>query len=275
MATVNTNLRVDKVSQHEVQAPQLEEQRRRLNLDSGDRLDRGRQLARFDFSTFHGPMSPEDQAGVAGLFSSFKGDQAALRNASLELGTQLMSPGAISTNPTTGAVSMSSGLQGASSSAMTMYLTGSGADAQNSATQGFMYMALGGMEAQLGGFAETVKFNTQIVKEMRTEITELQEELTNWPNPDEERHFTWIEVTYDAAGTPTVTEKSGNLNKAEAEALKGKLDSQMSNANDIGALKQFELQKLYQDYTQGVSTLAAIIKSTHDDLMKIVNNMKA
>src|SRR5690606_20490970 len=109
---------------------------------------------------------------------------------------------------------------------------------------------------------------------LRTDIMALQDELKDWPD-GALKEFTWTEVSYDQDGNPTVTEHSGKLTKEQAEGLLDKLNSQLSSANDISELKKFDLQRMYQDYQQGIGTLTAIMKDMHDTAKQMLNNMKA
>ena len=256
-SNVNNNVRVDRVSQ-------------------GVPV-RGRSFANFDFSSFHGPLSDEDRTAVTQLFSSVSGDRAEqMRSLSLELANQLMSPGA-TTMGGDGSVTMSQGLQDASSSAMTFFLAAQGSDSMSNQDQNFMMLAIGGMEATLGGFAATVSNNNQNMKDVRTDATELQEMLTGPPpwGDDEVKSFTYHEVTYDQNGNPTVKEITVDLDKKGAEALLTKLDEQMKTMSDMSEMDKFDMQRLYQDYQTGVNTLASIIKSDDDAKKAILNNIKA
>lgn len=269
--SVNNINQVGRVSQTTgVASPEfVQESRRRIELHTQDVMARGG--SQIDFSSFQSSVSPDDQVAIRSMFESFPPEQqAALQQAAMRLANELMTPGAVSS---TG--SMSSGLQGASTTALTTYLAGAGADAQSNVNQGFMNMALAGMESKLKDFAKGVEANTQIGKELRTTVTEIQDMLTNWPEGTETQEFSWQEVSYDDAGNPTVTDHTADMTKEQFEALRDKLDMQLSNCQDMGELKKFDLQQIYQDYTQAVQTLGNIQKQIHDDAKAILNNMRA
>lgn len=248
---------------------QVQESRRRLELHSQDALVQGG--ARLDLASLQGGLPTEDQATLREMFAGYPEEQQrALQMAAMQLANALMTPGAVSS---TGDIS--SGLKSASTEALTTYLAGAGSDAQSNVNQGFMYMALSGMETKLASFAKGVEANTMIGKELRTTITEIQDIVTNWPEGTKTQEFTWQEVSYDDKGNPTVTTHTKEMTKEEFEALRDKLDMQLTSCQDMGELKKFDLQQLYQDYTQAVQTLGNIQKQIHDDAKAILNNLRA
>ncbi len=52
------------------------------------------------------------------------------------------------------------------------------------------------------------------------------------------------------------------------------LEDQLVRLDDAAQLSQFDLQKVYQDYQQAVSTISEITRQCHDDAMKIINNLR-
>jgi hypothetical protein len=246
------------------------ERRRRLELYTAETLEKYRGTEFRDLTTFTLPLGDDERQGVTRLFASVSAeDRQRLSAASAELGSALLAPGAIGA---TG--EMSSGLRDASSTALATYLLTGGSEEYSRVNQGFMSMALAGIEYQLGGFAARVQENTMLAKDTRTQAAELRDMLSDWPE-GETRSFTWTEVTFDEQGKPTATEHEVTLDRAGAEALLEKLDAQLGSLNDINEMAKFDLQRMHQDYQQGVQTLAAIQKDLHDNLKQVLNNIKS
>jgi hypothetical protein len=53
------------------------------------------------------------------------------------------------------------------------------------------------------------------------------------------------------------------------------LDRLIKSLTDMSEMDKFDLQKIYQDYQLGISTLSNIIKSSSDDQQKLLPNIKA
>lgn len=151
----------------------------------------------------------------------------------------------------------------------------------------FFYMALSGMENELRQCAERVQKPMNLEKELRVLIAELKELA---PSGDEKAEFpkelfdecTAIQEAivamfqtnrYDVALSLSV--KAGEmLGSAEWQGVIGELESWRDTVRDYGELAKYDLQEMYQDYTQAVKTLAGIQKQMYDDAMKILNNFK-
>ena len=259
----------------QVQAPATVEetrgpaQRRRLDLDQGSTFELG---SGADLGGFVSPLDAETQAGIASFYARFQPEQRAqLQAAGADLGAAILG-GASGSGAATGTAS--SALEATTSEAMATYLATTGADSQSQVGQDFMWMAIGGMESYLKGFADKMQNALDLTNDLRTEGTELRDMLSNWPD-GKTQSFTWKEVTFDDKGNPTVTEHTQDLTKDQATELLAKLEDQQKSASDVSDLAKFDLQNKYQDYQQAVQTLAGIQKQTFDDAKAIINNLRA
>lgn len=84
-----------------------------------------------------------------------------------------------------------------------------------------------------------------------------------------------VEVRQTATAVQLVRGPEQQVNLSAAEAALARLEAQLKAATDTMRAAQFDLQKVYQDYQQAVSTLANIQKQVHDDAMKIISNLRA
>jgi hypothetical protein len=267
--SVSNVRQVERVEQSRVAPERSTEWRRRLELFSAETWEKHAGKDYQELSRFALPVSGEQAAAVTNLYAGLGAtDRQHMAAASVELASAIMQPGAVGA---TGGLSQ--GLKDASSAAIATYVLTSGSEDLSAMNQGFMNMAIGGMEYKLHEFATAVQENTEITRGIRTEATELRDMMSDWP-AGETREFTWHEVTYDENGKPTVTEHTEQLTKAEAEQLLGNLDTWLQSANDINEIVKFDLQKFHQEYQQGVQTLTTIMKQVNDDMMKIINNIK-
>jgi hypothetical protein len=257
--------RIDKIqTPTTVDEPPKAEARRRLELDRNESFERGSSA---DLRGFVSPVDPQTQASIASFYAAYTAEQQAqLQSASEQLGSALLNAG--------GTGMTSSALQDATNTALATYLTTTGTDDLGRVSQSFMYLALGGMESYLAGFASKLKEINGIAQESRTEIMELQDMLKDWPD-GQSQEFTWHTVSFDENGNPTVQTHTETLSKEDAQKLLDDLNMQQQSIGDMSDMAKFDLQSKYQDYTQAVQTLAGIQKQTYDDAMKIIANLKA
>ncbi len=275
MAVNNIN-QVGRVSQttgpQENQAPQKAQQER-LELYKKEAFERG-SSGFTDFRELQ-LVSDEQRAAYAAALSSISGEQrAAIDAASEKLAGALIEAGA--TGSTT------AGLSNAGTQAIVAYVTGTGSDNLNDAMLGFMGMALGGLEQPLREMAEKVKYNNGLADELRTNISELQDILTqyanSWPPPEKDAKYTYVEVTFDKDGNPTVTEKTidlRNLTKEEAKALRDKLEGKLSSLKDFNEDLKLQLQQRHEDVQKAVELFAQTQKDFHENAKAIINNLRA
>ena len=137
---------------------------------------------------------------------------------------------------------------------------------------GTMYMGLVGLEGDLAKKALDLRNRATMSNETRTDIKELRDELADWPDDGSTRTFSWTEVKADGTVVKHVDEP---LTKKEAESLLENLEEQLSAIKDDSQLAQADLQDNLQKYQQALQTFSAILKDGHDDMMRVINNLKA
>ncbi len=152
--------------------------------------------------------------------------------------------------------------------------TGIDEQAFGDATNTLMAFSMGEVEGKLTGLAKQVQGGNETKKELRLDMTELREELSD-PNARWPQEFTWNEHSTDSEGNITSTEKSGSLTKAEAEALLEKLDGQLATIGEQSALWQFDLQSAMQKRSEIMNIMTAILKQMHDTMSATIRNVKA
>lgn len=240
------------------------DRRPRLDLDRGEGFDAGTST---DLAGYTPAVDPQTQAQIAAAYAGLTDEQAAkVRASATTFGGALITAGSSALT--------SSEVQDTGASTMALWLAGAGSDANAAASDQFMYLAIGGMESYLAGFANSLKDGINLGKELRTFQTELQDMLSAWPE-GKTQSFTWKEVVFDSKGGFTVVEKSADLTKDEAQQLLSKLGEQSKSLADTNDLAKYDLQQKYQDYTQAVQTLGAIQSQVYQDAMKIIGNLKA
>ncbi|MBI3178313.1 MAG: hypothetical protein HYZ27_01550 [Deltaproteobacteria bacterium] len=255
---------------------QSQELRVRLSLFNASEFQRVSAVQFQDGSGISIPtMSEQDRTTVAHLFGGVPLDQqAAVQEAANRLAAALYVEGA--TNAEGVKVgSFSSGVTAALGEAATIYGTATKGGAIDQQMQGTMFMALAGLEGDLQDFAVNVRGKLALVKELRTDITELRDAVANWPEGVEKQKFSWREVTIDEAGNVKVVERSEYLTKEQAAQKADSLEEMKNSLQDLTEMDKFDLQRMTQDYQQAVNTLSALLKSNHDSLKSIIGNLKA
>jgi hypothetical protein len=266
----------------QVQGQRVDEQReverleRRLNLFTSSSFERARALSFSDGTRVDVPtMSEEDRQTAGQIFASVSaGSQPQVQAAFDSLAAAIFDEA--KKNPQGVAVgSFSAGLTGQLNQTTELFMVGTGKAQADQAIQGVMFGAMIGIEQDLGNFAQDVQDRLNLAGTVRTDITELRNELSDWENPDEEKTFTWTEVTFDEAGNMHVETKTDNLTKAEAEELLKKLELELNTLGDMNEMMKFDLQQKTHDYQQALNTLSGLLKASHDSLMAIIRNIKA
>jgi hypothetical protein len=220
-------------------------------------------------------MGESDRHVVGKLFANVPADQQqALQGSFDSLARAIYQEG--SSNPSGIEIgSFSSGLVSQLGQTFEQYMVTTGVQESDGALQGVMFGAMVGIEQDLGSFAQDLQNKLNLAGELRTDITEIRTELGDWPDADEKRAFSWTEVATDDNGNVSVTQKTGELTKAEAETLLGKLEMQLTSLTELNEMQKFDLQTKTHDYQQALSTLSNLLKSQHDSLMAIIRNLKA
>jgi hypothetical protein len=179
----------------------------------------------------------------------------------------------VGANPS-GLTSISSGLQATYGQTYEVFMIDSGHLGREDQVTTIMFSAMAGIEAEVADHATMVQERTGLAGETRTDITELRDMLSNWPEGTSQT-FTWREVKVDGAGNVTVEEKTAVLTKAEAEALVKNLELQLESIRGQTEIDKFDLQHKYEMMQQAVNTLSNIMKQQHDTEKAIINNVKA
>ncbi len=158
---------------------------------------------------------------------------------------------------------------------MEEFMTGSGADDHAEAMEGCMYMGMYGIERELYDFADGLRDKQLVAEDVRTDLGVLKEMLADWPDDGSTQSFTYNEVTVNDDGTFTVTEKTVELNKAEAQGLADKLGLQLESMSTITNMDAFNLERMVNHYQQAMTTLSNIIKQQDEALRGVAQNVKA
>lgn len=260
------------VEQREILQPQ-----HRLNLFTTNNFERVRSLRFPDGSRVDVPaMSEQDRQNAALFFDSVPIE----RRESLQASTEALTKAIYDESQNNGAgietASFSSRLVSQLGETFEDYMLTTGADKADQAVQSVMFGAMVGIEQELGDFAKSFQEKIDLAGEVRTDITELRDEIAD-PTWDDgsTRSFSWTEVTVDENGNMRVTQNEGELTKEEAELLLKKLEDQLATLSEMNDVARFDLQRMTQDYQQALSTLSNLLKSQHDSLMAIIRNTKA
>ncbi len=255
---------------------EAQDQRVRLSLFNASQFERVSAVQFQDGSGIALPaMSEQDRATAAQLFGGVPADQqAAMQEAANRLAAALYAEAA---NNAEGVKvgSFSAGVTAALSEAASIYGSVTQGGAIDQQMQGTMFMALAGLEGDLQDFAINVRGKLALVKELRTDITELRDAVANWPEGVEKQRFTWREVTIDEAGNVKVVEHSEDLTKQQAADKADGLEEMKNSLQDLTEMDKLDLQRMTEDYQQAVNTLSALLKNNHDSLKSIIGNLKA
>lgn len=247
---------------------------RRLNLHQLSSFERVSSVAFADGSQVIIPhMSASDAATATAIFAKANPD-ARLRLEAAVLGLADAIKAEVQGNPGGLKSSVSSGLTGALNQTLEVFMVDSLPVMHGEVVQGIMFGAMAGIEQDVADFAHMVQGNQEAAAELRTDITELREMISDWPEGSTQ-HFTWHECESMPDGSVRVVEKEGELTKDQAVALMDKLESQKTNITETTEMQKFDLQTMTHNYQQGLQVLSELMKAQHDSLMRIIQNAKA
>jgi len=133
------------------------------------------------------------------------------------------------------------------------------------ATQNIMFLSMQQVEEELTDLALKIQENNDARADLRQIIAELRNLAAD---PDSEYP---VSLTYPLNGK---TETTTVNNAEEALALADKLESQLTILSDDSQMMQMELQDMMQKQQQAMQILSAIMKTQHDTLKAIINNMR-
>ncbi len=270
--------RVDRVLNKEQISQQLDavKVQQRLSLFTSNSFERVGQVRFTDGSLIAVPStSQEDQETLTKLFGAVPPDgRAKLDQVTSDLGKAIYdetanNPAGIETG------SFSAGFNSTVGLAASTFTEVTGMTGQDTQVQGVLFMSMIGVEQDLGDFARMVHGKTQLAGELRTDLTELREALSDWPDDGSKQTFSWTEVTYDKDGNMHVSQHTEELTKKEAETLMDKLDEQLSTMRDMTEMDKFQLQQMVHNYQKAMNTLTAMLKNMHDTMRAIIQNVKA
>jgi hypothetical protein len=152
---------------------------------------------------------------------------------------------------------------------------GAGSDAQIQAQRDSYFAGIGAVEKELQTYFTEVKERQQVAAEARTDQAELVEMLSSWPDDGSSESFTYREIKVSDDGELVVTEKTVQLTKEQALGLLQSLELQGSTIGEITAMDGFKLQKMTQDYQEGMTILSNILKQQDETLRGTIQNVKA
>ncbi|MFC1611003.1 hypothetical protein ACFL6C_08595 [Myxococcota bacterium] len=256
---------------------QLEQQQLRLSLFTANLFERVESLKLNDGTRLDVPsMNEQDRVTAETLFGSVPPEKQTDLQESFDALAQGIRDEAEDNVEGIETGSFSSGLINQLGQSLEVYMLSSGTDQADNAVQGVMFGAMVGIEQELGNFAKDFQNKLHLAGDVRTDITELRDELADWPDDGSKRSFSWTEVTFDENGKMIVTEHTNvALSKEDAQALMEKLEQQLATLTEMNDLQKFDLQRMTHDYQQALSTLSALLKSQHDSLMAIIRNVKS
>lgn len=270
--------RVDRVLNKEQISQQLEavNVQQRLSLFTSNSFERAGQVRFSDGNSISVPStSQQDQQMLNKLFGSVPPDaRAKLDQATSDLGQAIYAE--TKSNPEgikTG--SFSTGFTSTVGLAASIFAQATGMTGEDTQVQGLLFMSMIGVEQNMGDFARMVQGKTKLAGELRTDMTELRNAISEWPEDGGKQHFEWTEVKYDSDGNMTVTHHKGDLTKKEAESKLKDLDEQLGTLRDMTEMDKFQLQQMVHDYQQAMNTLTAMLKNMHDTMKATIANVKA
>ena len=144
--------------------------------------------------------------------------------------------------------------------------TGSNYD---SAIIGVSMMGLNGIQSDLSSLASSMQGNLNQQNTWRSQASELQQDLANWPSGQSTISFTYNQVNTDGT-TQNVT---ANLTQAQAQSVVSTLQGQVANSSSTTQLQQLQLQNAYQNYQQVFQTISNIMSVENKTSMSIIQNI--
>lgn len=273
-----STVRVDQISPQ--QAPQqpepIQQQQQqapeRIELHTQSSFERGSTLPSQAQDILPG-VDAEQLQRLDGLFGAMSPEQRANLSREGSKLTELILTEAQRNPPALEGGPLSSGLAGQLATTASSLTQGQQDVEASDAMTGIMFTALEGYNDDLRGLSTTLKENLGYAEELRTQMTELRDMVSDWPE-GETQEYSWIEVTRDSAGNLHVEEHTKELTQKDAEELMNKLDSQKTSLTDLTDLQRHDLQHLYQKKQQATQLISNLMKSMHDTLSSIIRNMR-
>ena len=264
--------RIDRIhEQVRLEQVEVEKVQQRLNLFNLNSFERVGSVDFPDGSRIDIPsMTDKDREAAAQLFSGVPTDKRAmLDQASQDLGKAIYTEASKGVSPSGHA--SPAAISALTSAAQAYSIANNGSVEADQAFMGTAYMGLVGLEGDLASKAKDLQSKTGLADETRTDITELNSAIADWPDGQATEHFKWTEVDKD--GNVKVCE--GDLTKDQAKALVDKLTMQLDNVKDMTELQKLDLQDNMQKYQQALQTFSEILKDAHDTMKATIANLKA
>jgi len=150
------------------------------------------------------------------------------------------------------------------------------ADDVSTAAKSLITAGIGGYNSRLQEAANITQAKQTAKKDMRDDITELQDIITDGDYTAPSNEFTYNKVTLDDEGKMTVEEKTVTIkSEKEATALMEELEGDMTTLSDFTDFDMYNLQQMIQDRTKAESLFSSILDNIDKNLKTIINNLKA
>jgi len=136
-----------------------------------------------------------------------------------------------------------------------------------------MALGMGSVNNDLSTYAHRVQDKNNAASEMRDTLRDLRDVVSEdeWP-----QEFDYTEITFDADGNMTMTEKTVTLgSKEDAENLMADMEGTMNSLREFTEMDTFDLQRMYQDQQKFMNIFSAILENIHKTQQAMINNLKA
>lgn len=136
-----------------------------------------------------------------------------------------------------------------------------------------MSLGMGSVNNELGTFAKRVQEKNAAANEMRDTIRDLRDVVSEdeWP-----QEFDYTEISFDADGNMTITEKTVTLDsKEEAQDLMADMEGTMSSLREFTEMDTFDMQNMMQEQQKIMNIFSAILENIHKTQQAMINNLKA
>ena len=144
---------------------------------------------------------------------------------------------------------------------------------QGEAVSTVMALGMGSVNNDLATFAGRVQDKNNAASEMRDTMRDLRDVISDdeWP-----QEFDYTEISFDADGNMTITEKTVTLgSKEEAQNLMADMEGTMSSLREFTEMDTFDLQSMYQEQQKIMNIFSAILENIHKTQQAMINNLKA
>lgn len=132
-----------------------------------------------------------------------------------------------------------------------------------------------GIYERMTSLAQNVKFKVDTQRELRTDIAELRNLISEWPEGVEKQTITYHKTTVDDAGNVKVEEVTESVTKAEATSRMEGLEGQLQSVSELTELQRLDLQDVVQKESQIFQMLSSLFKNQHETLRGIIQNLRA